>query len=314
MNKYIIGIDLGGRSIKFGLFTEDGDLINKSNIITRTDEDGKHILPDLVEHLHKIFTKYNLTKESLIGIGLGVPGPILNKRVVVRAVNLGWEGNVHAADYIEEHTGIRVLVENDANVAALGEMWKGAAEGYQDVVMVTLGTGVGGGIISNGKLISGSTGSGGEIGHMPFLQNPIERTCGCGGNRCLEQVASATGIEYIAQDYLFRYDIESKLKEYDGLTAKDIFECAKEKDELALKITEEYFNHLGRGLAIVGSIVDPAIFVIGGGVSHAGDFLIDNLRESYKKYAFSVIRNSQFVQATLGNDAGIYGAAKLIIN
>lgn len=313
MKKYIIGTDIGGRSIKFGVFTEEGELINKSNIITNTENNGEKILDDLVEHLHKIFEKYNLSKENLIGIGMGLPGPILNKRIVVKAVNLGWENNIHLADYVEEKTGIRVLVENDANVAALGEMWKGAAEGFSDVVMVTLGTGVGGGIVSNGKIISGSTGSAGEIGHIPFLEIPLKRECGCGKNRCLEQVASATGIEYLAQEYLFDYDLDSKLRQLDGITAKDIFEFAKENDELAVKITKKYFDNLGRGLAIIGAVVDPSIFVIGGGVSNAGEYLLENVKESYKKFAFSVIKNTKFELAQLGNDAGIYGAAKLMI-
>ncbi len=313
MKKYVIGVDIGGRSMKFGLFTEDGRLESKSNIITRTEKNGENILPDLVEHLKEIISKYELNEDTLVGVGIGIPGPILNKAIVKRAVNLGWEEPTNVKAYVEDNIGFHVLVENDANVAALGELWKGAAEGYKNIVMVTLGTGVGGGVVVDGKIVSGTTGSGGEIGHMPFLEKELKRTCGCGGHRCFEQVASATGIEYIAQDYLFEHDDKSSLRELDFISAKDIFDSAKAGDEVAMNISKIYFNHLGRGLSIISAIVDPEIFIIGGGVSNAGDFLIDGVKKSYKEYAFPVTANCEFSKANLGNDAGMYGAAKLIL-
>lgn len=314
MKKFVVGIDIGGRSMKFGLFTTEGELINKSNIPTNPENNGKEILPDLVEHLEKIIEKYELNKDNLQGIGIGIPGPILNKKVVKTAVNLGWENNTNVADYIEEKLGYKVLVENDANVAALGELWKGSAEGYKNVVMVTLGTGVGGGIVVDGNIISGRTGSGGEIGHMPFLEQPLSRTCGCGGNECLEQVTSATGIEYLAQDYLFEHDEKSILRDFDYVGAKEIFDAAKDGDKGAEEIMKQYNDHLGRGLAIIAAIVDPDVFVIGGGVSNAGKFLIDGIQQSFKQYAFSVLKDVKFELATLGNDAGMFGAAKLILS
>lgn len=313
MKKYVIGIDIGGRSMKFGLFTTDGELIDKSNIVTRIDDNGKYILPELADHLEKIITKFNLNKANLVGIGLGIPGPVLNQSIARTAVNLGWHENVHIKDYLEDRLGFEVLVENDANVAALGELWKGAAEGAKNAVMVTLGTGVGGGIIVDGKVVSGVTGSGGEIGHMPFLQEPLKRTCGCGGNRCFEQVASATGIEYIAQDYIFEHEEDSVLKNLDYIGAKEIFDAAKDGDKVANKIVDIYTAYLGRGFGIISAVVDPSVFVIGGGVSAAGGFLLDRIKAYYKEYAFSITKNCEFKIAELGNDAGIYGSAKLIL-
>lgn len=309
-----MGIDIGGRSMKFGLFTTDGELINKSNITTFVENNGERILPDLVEHINKIVEKYQLNDENFEGIGIGIPGPILNKTIIRTAVNLGWEDNVDVGKYVSEKTGFKVLVENDANVAALGELWKGSAEGRKNIVMVTLGTGVGGGVVVDGKILSGATGSAGEIGHIALLETPLKRNCGCGGNRCLEQVTSATGIENLANDYLFEHDDESSLRDIDSISAKDIFDAAKAGDQVALSIVEEYEKYLGRGLAIISAIVDPEMFVIGGGVSHAGDFLIERTQASYKKFAFSVTKDTKFVLASLGNDAGIYGAAKLMLS
>lgn len=314
MKKYVIGVDIGGRSMKFGLFTTDGELLNKSNITTVTENGGKNIIPDLIEHLDKMIKKYDLNEENLEGIGIGIPGPILNKRIVKTAVNLGWKDSTHVAEIVEKELGFKVLVENDANVAALGELWKGAAEGFSNIVMVTLGTGVGGGIVVDGKILSGSTGAGGEIGHMPILENPLKRKCGCGGNRCFEQVTSATGIENIANDYLFEHEEDSKLRKLDFIGSKEIFDAAKDDDKVALEIVDTYTDYLGRGLAIISAIVDPEMFVIGGGVSNAGEFLIKKIQKTYKDYAFQVTKDAKFNLAILGNDAGIYGAAKLLLN
>ena len=312
MDKYIIGIDLGGRSAKFGLFTEGGELVAKSSIKTRVEDKGKYILEDICDYLDKLVAKHQLTKENLLGIGIGVPGPILNKRVASRAINLGWE-EVPVADIIEKRIKTKVYVENDANVAALGEMWKGAAEGKNNVVLVTLGTGVGGGVIVDGKIISGTNGSAGEIGHIPLFEEELDRVCGCGKRNCLEQVASATGIEYLAQDMLLEFDTDSPLRDLDMITAKDIFDYAKQADEISLKVVNKFGKYLGRGLAIISAVVDPEVFVIGGGVSHAGDFLLEVLDVYYKIYAFSSTRDAEITLASPGNDAGMYGAAKLVL-
>lgn len=314
MKKYVIGVDIGGRSMKFGLFTNDGELVNKSSIPTHTENEGSAILPDLAEHLEKMFEKFELNEENLEGIGIGIPGPILHKSIVKTAVNLGWKEPTPVKEYLEKRLKTKVLVENDANVAALGELWKGAGESVNDLVMITLGTGVGGGIVVDGKIVSGTTGSGGEVGHMPMLEQPLQRTCGCGGHRCLELVASATGLEHSATEYLFEHDDESKLRNVDSIDARIIFEYAQQGDKVAETIVDNYAMHLGRGLGILSAIVDPEMFVLGGGVSNAGDYLLDKVQKSYKEVAFSVTRDVIFKIAELGNDAGMYGSAKLIIS
>lgn len=314
MKKYVIGVDIGGRSMKFGLFDTNGDLINKSSIPTHTENDGESILPSLCEHLEKIIEKFELNTDNLEGIGIGIPGPILNKSIVKTAVNLGWKEPVKVREYLEERLNFKILVENDANVAALGELWKGAGEGVNNLVMITLGTGVGGGIVVDGNIVSGTTGSAGEVGHMPMLEKPANRLCGCGGNRCFELVASATGLEHSATEYLFENDVDSKLRSLDTIDSKAIFEFAKEGDKAAEEIVNNYSRHLGRGLGILSAIVDPQLFVIGGGVSNAKDFLLDKVRNAYQEVAFSVTKDVDFKIAQLGNDAGIYGAAKLIIS
>ena len=314
MKKFVIGVDIGGRSMKFGLFTNGGELINKSSIPTHTENEGSAILPDLVEHLQKMYEKFELNEDNLEGIGIGIPGPILNKSIVKTAVNLGWKEPTPVKEFLEKRLNTKVLVENDANVAALGELWKGAGESVNDLVLVTLGTGVGGGIVVDGKIVSGTTGSGGEVGHMPMLEQPLQRTCGCGGHRCLELVASATGLEHSATEYLFEHDDESKLRNVDSIDARIIFEYAQQGDKVAETIVDNYAMHLGRGLGILSAIVDPEMFVLGGGVSNAGDYLLDKVQKSYKEVAFSVTRDVIFKIAELGNDAGMYGSAKLIIS
>lgn len=312
MGKYVIGIDVGGRSVKFGLFTEEGELVNKSNIVTRVEENGKYILTDIYDHLLNIFEKYDIKNDELIGIGLGVPGSVHNQSFVQTAVNLGWK-NVDMREFFREKFDYKVKVENDANVAALGEYWQGAAKEMDNIVMVTLGTGVGGGIIIDGKVHSGVTGSGGEIGHMPILEEPLSRTCGCGGHRCFELVGSAPGLESLANEYLFNTEEDSVLRNIDEFLAKDVFEAYKDGDKVAARIVEKYYYYLARGLAIIAAVVDPEAFVIGGGVSNAGQVLIDGVRENFEKLCFPVQKGIKFVSASLGNDAGIYGAAKLVL-
>lgn len=313
MKKFALGVDIGGRSMKFGLFTEDGELIAKSNIPTHTENNGESILPDLVEHIEKIIEKHELNSDNLRGIGIGLPGPILNESIIKTAVNLNWKEEKNISEYVQSKINYPVKVGNDANVAALGETWKGAGEEFDNLVMVTLGTGVGGGIISDGKIHAGSTGSGGEIGHMPVLEHDLPRKCGCGGNRCLEQIASATGIEHIAQEYLFENDVDSSLSKLDYIGAQEIFEAAKEGDQAAGAIIEKYNDVLGRGLAILSAVLDPEIFILGGGVSNAGQFLLDGVQEAYQRYAFPTTKDVKFGLAQLGNDAGIYGAARLVL-
>ena len=312
MAEYVFGVDIGGTTVKLGLFTVKGELLDKWEIPTRKDEGGRYILSDVAASLDEKLAEKSITKDMVEGVGLGVPGPVKEDGTVLKCVNLGW-GIFNVAEELAELTGLRVKAGNDANIAALGEMWQGGGKGYHNLVMVTLGTGVGGGIILNGKMLAGVNGAGGEIGHLQVSDTETE-TCGCGKKGCLEQYASATGIVRAAKIALNNTDKPSKLRSVQYISAKEIFDAAKEGDELAIDLVEEHGRCLGLALAQISCVVDPEVFVIGGGVSKAGDMLLDAVAANFEKYAFHACRNTKFVLATLGNDAGIYGAAKSILS
>ena len=310
MTRYCFGIDVGGTTVKCGLFSSDGNLLEKWEIPTRTEEHGKYILPDVGQTILKKMEEQGITVGQVTGIGIGVPGPVDENGVVPMAVNLHW-GQVNIVQELENITGIRTQAGNDANVAALGEMWKGGGKGHKNVIMITLGTGVGGGIILNGRILSGSHGSGGEIGHA-HVEDAITEPCNCGNCGCLEQVASATGIVRLAKEELARSTDPSMLRG-KPISAKSVFDAAKAGDEIADRIGERFGNYLGKALAAAAVVTDPEIFVIGGGVSKAGPIIIDYVKKYYRKYAFGPCEDAFFALATLGNDAGIYGAAKLVL-
>ena len=230
---------------------------------------------------------------------------------VLRCVNLGW-GVFNVEEEFEELFGLPAKVGNDANMASLGEMWQGGGKGYSSIVMVTLGTGVGGGIIINGKMLSGTNGAGGEIGHICVNDNETE-VCGCGKKGCLEQYTSATGITRMAERALNNTDRASKLRNVQYISAKEIFDAAKEGDDLAIELVEAHGKTLGKALATVACVCDPEAFVIGGGVSKAGEILLTTTSKYYQQYVFHACRDTKFVLATLGNDAGIYGCAEAIL-
>lgn len=311
MKEYCFGIDIGGTTVKCGLFRIDGEVLDKWEIPTRTENNGANILPDVAETIRKKIREKQLNKEQIAGVGVGIPGPVNEEGELPYAVNLHW-GYVHLTKELQEMTGLPVKAANDANVAALGEMWKGGAAGYQNVILVTLGTGVGGGIIVNGKIISGSHGAGGEIGHV-HVEDGIEDACNCGNKGCLEQVASATGIVRLAREALEASDQPSLLRE-GKVTAKAVFDALKEGDALAKEIVERFGKYLGTALSIFAGVVDPQVYVIGGGVSKAGPILLEYIQKYYKEYAFPACKDAAFALAKLGNDAGIYGAAKLILS
>lgn len=312
MDKYCFGIDIGGTSIKCGLFKESGVLVEKWEIPTRTEDKGAKVPYDIAETIHGKIKEHALSNDSIVGVGVGVPGPITEDGTVLKCANLGWDiFNVN--DKLSELTGFKVAAANDANVAALGEMWMGGGKGYQDVVMVTLGTGVGGGIIIGGKVIAGSNGAGGEIGHLTIDPNE-EDTCGCGGHGHLEQYASATGIVRLAKKRLANVELKTSLSSVTNLSAKAIFDHAKAGDEVAISLVEELGKYLGLALSHVAACVDPQVFVIGGGVSKAGDILVDVIKKHYNKNILFALSNKEFRLAKLGNDAGIYGCAKLILS
>lgn len=310
MNKYCFGVDLGGTTVKIGLFDPEGTVLEKWEIPTRKDDNGNNILPDIAKAVLGKMKERNIEKESVLGVGIGVPGPVNDEGVIFKAVNLGW-GVMNISEVLGGLLQLPVKAGNDANVAALGEMWCGGGKGYDSMVLVTLGTGVGGGIIVNGRILTGATGAGGEIGHIHMNDEETD-TCGCGKHGCLEQYASATGIVRLAARKLAASTEESVLRNAE-ITAKSVFDAVKAGDKVACEIAEQFGEYLGKGLASIACVVNPEAFVIGGGVSKAGDILLDYITKSYAKYVFHGCKDAAFRLATLGNDAGIYGAAKLVL-
>ena len=312
MKQYAFGVDVGGTTVKLGLFDINGNVIDKWEIPTRTENGGEKILADIAEAIKGKMAQKQIEKEDVAGVGVGVPGPVDGNGIVHKAVNLGWDMVDLKKELEALLDGMKVEGGNDANVAALGEMWKGGGQGHQSLVAVTLGTGVGGGIIINGKILTGSTGAGGEIGHIHVEDNETE-ACGCGNFGCLEEYASATGITRLANRALKASDKDSVLRTGE-VSAKTVFDAVKAGDELAIEVAQKFGDYLGKGLGIIAGVLDPEIFVIGGGVSKAGEVLFEYIRPSYERTVFHACRNTAFALATLGNDAGIYGAAKMVLD
>lgn len=313
MKKYAFGVDIGGTTIKMGLFTTGGELLEMWEIPTRTENNGEKILTDIASEVEKKMTEKGLAVSEVEGLGMGVPGPISPDGTVLKCVNLGW-GIFNVEKEMEKLTGLKVKAGNDANVAALGEMWQGGGRGYQDVVMVTLGTGVGGGIIIGGRILAGINGAAGEIGHIPMKEGETE-CCGCGKKGCLEQYASASGIARTAKKRLAAdAGIETSLRKNEEVTSRDIFDAAKAGDGFALSLVDEVGNLLGKALASIACVVNPEAFVIGGGMSKAGAILTDAIRRYYVEYAFHAERETEFKLAQLGNNAGMFGGVKMVLD
>lgn len=316
MEKKLIGIDLGGTTVKFAILTLAGEIQQKWSIDTNILDEGSHIVPDIIESVNHHLALYNMSPEQFVGIGMGTPGTVdLEKGTVVGAYNLNWKTVQNVKEEIEKGTGIKFALDNDANVAALGERWMGAGDNASDVVFMTLGTGVGGGIIANGKMIHGM-GAGGEVGHVNV--QPDGYACTCGNKGCLETYASATGVVRVARDMAEEYAGNSELKKAldngDEVTAKLIFDLAKADDKLAVNIVERVCRYLGLACANLASTLNPEFIVIGGGVSAAGDFLLERVQKYFAQFAFPTIRNTtQIKLAQLGNDAGVIGAASLAL-
>ena len=310
--KYCFGVDIGGTTVKMGLFEATGTILEKWEIKTHTEEEGKAILPDVAASLKEKKAEHDLADADIIGVGVGVPAPVTEEGIVFGSANLGWKYK-EVKKELEELTGLDVEVGNDANVAALGEMWKGGGQGCQNGVMVTLGTGVGGGIIINGSIVGGVHGAGGEIGHMKVSETETE-TCGCGKRGCLEQYASATGIVRLTKQRLAADDAKTSLRSLPEVTAKDVFDAAKAGDTVAQELVEEVGRILGGALGSIAVVIDPEMFVIGGGVSRAGQILLDAVQKYFKERVFKSCQETKFVLASLGNDAGMYGCAKMIFN
>ncbi len=311
MKKYAFGVDIGGTTCKIGFFDTSGVLLDKWEIKTNTENNGERILSDVAQAVDNKLAQEGISKDDVQGIGIGVPGPVKTSGIVTRCVNLGWSV-VNVAEELGNLTGLTIKVGNDANVAALGEMWQGGAKGSRDVVMVTLGTGVGGGIIIDGKVVAGFDGAGGEIGHITVNNDEIE-ACNCGQYGCLEQYTSATGIVRVAKRKLDKTSDDTVLRSIENLTAKDVFDAAKDGDEVALGLVDEVCQILGAALSNIACVVNPEIIVIGGGVSKAGQILLDAIQKHFIESAFHVCRDTKFVLAGLGNDAGMYGGVQMLL-
>lgn len=310
---YCVGVDVGGTTVKMGLFTVEGNVVDKWEIVTRREEAGKYILDDICRSIQSKWNEKSIKKDEIVGVGLGIAGPITEDGTVLKCANLGWDV-FNVADEVRKRLGIeRIKVANDANVAALGEMWQGGGKGCHNIVMMTLGTGVGGGIVINGKIVTGSKGAAGEIGHITVNYNEKD-SCGCGKKGCLEQYASATGIVKEAKRKLKEIDTPSSIQNIEHLSAKVIFDHAKNGDKLCLDLVEQLGWYLGMATSHIATVVDPEAFVIGGGVSRAGEILTNVVKKYYEENVIFALKNKEFRLAKLGNDAGIYGSAKMVLD
>jgi len=313
MRRYAIGVDVGGTTVKLGLFSADGALLEKWEIPTNTQDDGVRILPDVAASVSAVLAQKGISHQDVIGIGVGIPGAVNAAGIVHKCDNLGW-GMVDVRARLSEllpHIP-NIDVGNDANVAALGELRQGVGKDYTSAVMFTLGTGVGGGVVLNGAIVSGTNGAAGEVGH--FTVEPQEtEVCGCGKRGCLEQYASANGIVRLAGRMLAACDTPSALRSMDKYTSKDICDLARNGEEMAGAIFDRCAHYLGLAMSWVGCTVNPQVFIIGGGMSRAGKMLADAVARHYQTYVFRACKNTPFVIAQLGNDAGIYGCARLVL-
>lgn len=314
MGKMIIGIDIGGTNVKIGLLNLEGDIVSKWEINTNKENKGKSIVDEIWT-----FISHNLSEmivqNKIIGIGVGAPG-FVNESTgkVYEAVNIGWT-NFPLAKMLQEKAGLPVLVENDANIAALGEYWKGNRDRVDSLIIITLGTGVGGGIISDGEVLHGENGTAGEIGHI--IVEPNGYPCNCGRKGCLDTIASATGIVRRAKDIISQDEMSALAKLYysnnDKIDAKDIFDLAKKGDADCVEIITEIADSIGIALANAAAIVNPSTIIVGGGLSEAGEWFLDQIKLSFKKYSLTRIGDETRIElAKLGNDAGIIGAAYLV--
>lgn len=311
MKKYGFGVDVGGTTCKLGLFETDGTLLEKWEIPTDKSDAGKNVLGDIAKAIDAKMEEKHISKGDVEGIGIGVPGAVTADGVVNRCVNVGW-GVVPLEKEMEEITGMRVRAANDANIAALGEYWMGAGKGYGSILMVTLGTGIGGGIVIDGKILVGSTGAGAEIGHI-VVNEDEENQCNCGHHGCIEQYASATGIVMMAHRILDNTGKKSTLSDIADFTAKDVLDAAKAGDEVAKETVKKVFHMLGLTLGTICNVANPEAILIGGGVSKAGKIILDEIEDGFKKGAFHACADTKIELATLGNDAGIYGGVKLVM-
>lgn len=311
MREYCFGIDVGGTTVKIGLIRTNGEIVEKWEVPTDTSNNGENILADVCKSLDEKMEQWNMTPNDIEGVGIGLPGPVLANGTVLNCVNLGW-GTFNVSEKMSQmFHGVPVKADNDANVAALGEDWLGAGKEFDSIVMLTLGTGVGGGVVINNKIVQGFNGGAGEVGHITVNEDEVEE-CGCGRKGCLEQYCSATGVVRLAKRYMETHGEPTKMRDFNPLACRDVFNIAKDGDEAAIEVVKQMSEYMGKGLGIIASVVNPQAFVIGGGVSKAGQYLIDNIEGYYRDNCFAPCSNAEVRLAELGNDAGIIGAAALV--
>lgn len=312
MSRICVGIDVGGTTVKLGLFETDGTVLDKWEIVTRKEDKGRNIIPDIAASINAKLEEKHIAADDFVGAGMGVPGPVMDNGFVEKCVNLGWEKVNPASELSALLGGAAVRVGNDANVAALGEMWQGGGKGYTSLAAITLGTGVGAGIILDQRIVNGSKGMGGEVGHITVNLSEPDR-CGCGARGCLEQYASATGIVKEAKRALENTEEASVLRAIESLTCKDVLDAAKAGDGVAIAVVDGCMKYLALVMQQISYVCDPQVFVIGGGVSKAGQYIIDVIRGHYNSLAILKEEKAEIALATLGNDAGIFGAARMIL-
>lgn len=308
--KYGFGVDVGGTTVKLGLLSEAGELLEKWEIPTRTEHGGEQILPDIAQGVQDCMARRGLSRDDCLGLGIGVPGPVDASGMVNRCVNLNW-GVFNLHDALGILTGLRVRAGNDANCAALGEFWMGGGSGCRSAIFVTLGTGIGGGVIVDGRLLTGAHGVGGELGHIE-ISAPDKAPCTCGKRGCVEQYASANGIVRVTKKRLAESTEPSCLRGMEHFACKDVFDAARSGDAFAVETLEQVFDYLGEALADACCVCDPERIILGGGVSRAGDYLLRGVERHFRLHMFHACKDTQFALATLGNDAGMYGAFRLL--
>ena len=314
MRPYAFGVDIGGTAIKLGLFRTDGELTEKWSIPTRTGDHGGNVLPDVAASLREALERHGLDWDQIEGVGMGVPGPVREDGTVMRCVNLGWDVfNIPRVMRGLEPQIDRFCVTNDVNAATLGEMWQGGAKGRRSAFMVTLGTGIGGGLVINEQIINGAAGGAGEIGHFRVERGETE-PCKCGGYGCLEQYCSATGLVRCVRRALAKDCHQpTTLQDDEDLSALSICDAAKAGDKLAMELLEQLGDRLGWALTAVAGTVNPEVFVVGGGMSNAGKSLLDRIEQGFRRHSFHAYRDTEFALARLGNDAGIYGCVRMLL-
>lgn len=314
----LIGIDLGGTTTKFALLTQTGKIVDKWSIKTQTEDHGSQILPNMIASIQAKLEEWKLTSQDILGIGMGSPGSVDRKAgTVVGAYNLNWQEVQAVKTTMEEELGLDFYLDNDANVAALGEQWQGAGDQDPNLVFMTLGTGVGGGIILDNQLVHGAHDTAGEIGHLTVSNDRFDFPCTCGKSGCLESIASASGIVKVAQQMLAENKGQSQLYQVadrGDLEAKVIFDLAKQGDDLALLIVDIVCDYLAFAAGNIANIVNPSVIVIGGGVSQAGAILKETVEKHLADYLFPPLRDKTRVKiAQLESDAGVIGAGSLVL-